>query len=122
MLEKVVRTVRRGAVASVVTLGISACFVASALHSRSTARPAHRTGPDSTLSVAAPKLARPSTPRTPAALTVFRAANRARGMKILVSTEDRWLWLVRGRDTVMSVPVAVGMGESFSYSGRKWFF
>ena len=29
-------------------------------------------------------------------------------LKLLVSTEDRWLWLVSGRDTLMSVPVAIG--------------
>ena len=123
MLEKVVRTVRKGAVASIATLGISACFLASTtMRPKPGARPGHSSGPDSTVAVAAPKLARPSTPKDRAALTVYRAANRARGTKILVSTEDRWLWLVKGRDTVMSVPVAVGMGESFSYNGRKWFF
>ncbi len=122
MLDKVVRTVRRGAVASFVTLGISACFLASTTHPDPKARAGKRTGPDSTLAMAAPKLARPSLPKDRQALLVYRAASRARGMKILVSTEDRWLWLIRGRDTVMSVPVAVGMGESFDFNGRHWYF
>lgn len=44
------------------------------------------------------------------------------GMKILISVEKRWLWLVQDKDTLMSVPVAVGMGEEFNFASRKWFF
>jgi hypothetical protein len=43
-------------------------------------------------------------------------------MKILVSTEDRWLWLVAGRDTLMSVPVAIGMGKEFEFEGKRFWF
>src|SRR5512146_1288136 len=121
MLVKVVRTVRRGAVASIATLGMAACFLATTTHPPKAS--AHKAvGPDSTDAVGERKLARPTTPKDQKALVVYRAATRARGTKVLGSTEDRWLWLVKGRDTVMSVPVAVGMGESFSYNGRKWFF
>jgi lipoprotein-anchoring transpeptidase ErfK/SrfK len=50
------------------------------------------------------------------------AADRATGTRILVSTEDRWLWLVSGRDTVMSVQVAIGMGKAFEFEGKRFWF
>lgn len=53
---------------------------------------------------------------------VLRAANLAKGSKILVSLKDRWLWYVVGRDTALSVPVAVGKSENFEYNGRKFRF
>lgn len=116
MLEKVFGTVRRGAVTATAALGLGACFLASTI----------RPKPTSTVTVSAPapraKLAKPSVPTDSGGMKVYKAANRARGMKILVSTEDRWLWLVQGRDTIMSVPVAVGMGEKFAYNGRNWYF
>ena len=117
MLEKVVRRARRGVIAPLATLGMAACFLAT-----TTPRPGatpNRPAPDPAPPV---RLTHPSVPADTGGLRVYRAANRARGTKILVSTEDRWLWLVHGRDTLMSVPVAVGMGEHFSYSGRKWYF
>lgn len=55
-------------------------------------------------------------------LAVYRAAKAYKGAKILVSTENRWLWFVHGRDTLMSVPIAVGLGTDFSYNGKKWNF
>lgn len=116
MLEKVVRTARRGAVAPLAMIAVAACFLATTTKPKSSVT--------ATVSSNAPrvKLAKPSLPTDSGGMKVYRAANRARGMKILVSTEDRWLWLVLGRDTIMSVPVAVGMGEKFAYNGRKWFF
>lgn len=53
---------------------------------------------------------------------VLRAANLTRGSKIMVSLKDRWLWYVVGRDTALSVPVAVGKSENFEYNGRKFRF
>ena len=43
-------------------------------------------------------------------------------LRIVVSTGKRMLWLVRGTDTVMSAPVAIGMNSGFEYDGRKWHF
>lgn len=68
-----------------------------------------------------------SDPPTPKAANkqgtaVLQTANRTRGAKILVSTGQRWLWFVVGRDTLLSVPVAVGMNSDFSYGGRKFHF
>jgi hypothetical protein len=55
-------------------------------------------------------------------IAVLRAAKRYQGAKILVSTENRWLWFVDGKDTLLSVPIAVGVGKDFSYNGKKWHF
>jgi len=53
---------------------------------------------------------------------ILRAAGRIAGPRILVSIKDRWLWYVVGLDTVLSAPVAVGMGEDFVYQGKKYHF
>jgi hypothetical protein len=55
-------------------------------------------------------------------LAVYRAAKRYAGAKILVSTENRWLWFIHGTDTLLSVPIAVGVGTDFEYNGKKWNF
>ena len=55
-------------------------------------------------------------------LAVYRAAKRYTGAKILVSTENRWLWFVEGKDTLLSAPIAVGVGTDFEYNGKKWTF
>lgn len=53
---------------------------------------------------------------------VYRAGLAHRGMKILVSTTERRLLLMVGRDTLMDVPVAVGMGTGFEFEGREYLF
>ena len=65
--------------------------------------------------------ARPMAVDSPGA-RVLRAADRTKGSKVLVSTTDRWLWYVVGQDTMMSVPVAVGMGRDFQFGDRKFRF
>jgi hypothetical protein len=64
----------------------------------------------------------PNTPPDARGRAVLAQASRDTGRRILVSTEDRWLWLVNGQDTVMSVPVAVGMGKSFTFEDRSFHF
>jgi hypothetical protein len=54
--------------------------------------------------------------------TVRERALNQRGMRILVSTEGRALWLMRDDDVVFSAPVAVGMSEPFFYDGRRYDF
>jgi hypothetical protein len=68
------------------------------------------------------RLGRPSAPPDARGRTILAAADRASGTKILVSTEDRWLWLVSGRDTVLSAPVAIGMGKAFEFEGKRFWF
>ena len=55
-------------------------------------------------------------------IAVYRAAKKYPGAKILVSTEERWLWFVVGRDTLLSAPVAIGIGKNFEYKGKKYRF
>ena len=64
-------------------------------------------------------LARSEKPADPA---VYRAAQSYRGTKILVSTNERRLRLVSGRDTLLDVPVGIGKGEDFEYEGRRFRF
>src|SRR5687768_55449 len=42
-------------------------------------------------------------------MMIYRAALKAKGTKIMVSTEKRWLWLISEGDTLVSAPVAIGM-------------
>jgi hypothetical protein len=53
---------------------------------------------------------------------ILQSANDFASLKILVSTEDRWLWLVQGRDTLLSVQVAIGMRSGFEFEGRRFWF
>jgi hypothetical protein len=57
-----------------------------------------------------------------AAPAVYRAGMAQRGMRIMVSVNERRLLLLSGRDTLLDVPAAVGMGEGFEYDGRRFFF
>jgi len=66
---------------------------------------------------------RPKRPTDPKGRQVFAAANAYKGMKILVSIDNRWLWLVNAkRDTLMSTQIAIGMGTDFEYEGKKFRF
>jgi hypothetical protein len=42
--------------------------------------------------------------------------------RILVSLKNRRLWFVKGRDTLLSAPVAIGKGEDFVFEGKKYHF
>jgi hypothetical protein len=55
-------------------------------------------------------------------IAVYKAAKKHPGAKILVSTEEKWLWFVVGRDTLMSAPIAIGIGQNFEYKGKKYRF
>ncbi|MEX2283606.1 MAG: L,D-transpeptidase [Gemmatimonadota bacterium] len=50
------------------------------------------------------------------------AALRARGLRIIVSTEDRALWLMQDSTVLQVAPVAVGMHESFTWAGTTYDF
>ena len=51
-----------------------------------------------------------------------RAAERSSGMRVIVSIGARRLWVVSGSDTLLDAPVAVGMGRTLAYGGRRWTF
>src|SRR5690606_17078492 len=66
-----------------------------------------------------PDLAQPSTVDGTA---VWRSAMKAGGLRVLVGTESRSLWLMRDTVVVLRAPVAVGMEEGFTFNGRKYDF
>lgn len=51
-----------------------------------------------------------------------RAAALATGLRIVVSLAARRLWVIVYRDTVLSAPVAVGMGSTLRYGSQRWEF
>jgi hypothetical protein len=49
-------------------------------------------------------------------------AERAAGLRVVVSLEDRRLWVLSDADTLMEAPVAVGTGGKLTYLRRSWTF
>ncbi len=74
------------------------------------------------LAAASPTAARASQQRTGVDSAVVRVASADPGRKILVSLEQRRLWLVVDGDTVLSAPVAVGKGTVFRFADRTYRF
>jgi hypothetical protein len=50
------------------------------------------------------------------------AADRDPAKRIMVSLDQRQLWLVAGNDTLFSAPIAIGSGQVFRYGNRVWRF
>ena len=42
--------------------------------------------------------------------------------RIVVSLEERRLWLLQGRDTIFTAPVAIGSGQTFEFNGQTYRF
>jgi hypothetical protein len=74
---------------------------------------AHRSVPVS------PDLAQPTTAE---GTRVWRQGVLAKGLRVMVSTEGRALWLMRDTLVVFRAPVAVGMEEGFTYQGKRYDF
>ena len=53
---------------------------------------------------------------------VWKDALKARGTRVVVSTSDRALWVLRDTTVLLRAPVAVGMQEPFTYAGRTYDF
>ncbi|CAN5629810.1 hypothetical protein BH23GEM9_BH23GEM9_05380 [soil metagenome] len=85
-------------------------------------QPTHAQAPKSVVDSPSPRLGKPTAPGDARGRNILAAADRHAGLKILVSTEDRWLWLVAGRDTLLSAQVAIGMRSGFEFEGRRFFF
>ena len=49
-------------------------------------------------------------------------ARRATGFRLVVSLQDRHLWAIIGRDTVLSAPVAVAKGTTLEFGKKEWTF
>ncbi|MFW6201346.1 MAG: L,D-transpeptidase [Gemmatimonadota bacterium] len=56
------------------------------------------------------------------ARAIERAAAADDGRRIIISIEERRLWLADGADTLLTAPVAVGRGETFRYRGNTYRF
>ena len=53
---------------------------------------------------------------------VRHAASRDRHLHIVVSLDDRRLWVLIAEDTLLDVPVAVSSDARLEYAGRSWQF
>lgn len=53
---------------------------------------------------------------------IWRASVEDPSRKIVVSLQQRRLWLVEGKDTVFSAPVAIGKGGVFQFAGNSYRF
>jgi len=49
-------------------------------------------------------------------------AGRASRLRLVVSLEDRRVWAIAGRDTLLSAPAAVAKGTTLRYAGQQWTF
>jgi hypothetical protein len=54
--------------------------------------------------------------------TAYEASKRDKNLHVVVSIEDRRLWVVVGVDTVMQAPVAIGTGETLVFGEKNWTF
>lgn len=52
----------------------------------------------------------------------FEASRRDERLRIVVSLDDRKLWVVTGQDTVLEAPVAIGSGERLIFGEKAWQF
>lgn len=57
-----------------------------------------------------------------AATRTRMAIERDRGLRIVVSLDDRRLWALLGSDTLLSARVAVSQDTTFEYAGKSWRF
>jgi hypothetical protein len=49
-------------------------------------------------------------------------ASRSSGFRLVVSLQDRHLWAIIGRDTVLSAPAAVAKGTTLEFGKKEWTF
>jgi L,D-transpeptidase-like protein len=49
-------------------------------------------------------------------------AEKSSGFRVIVSLQDRHVWVVSGEDTLLSAPAAVAKGTTLSYAGRAFTF
>ena len=57
-----------------------------------------------------------------AALRAYEASKRDRHLHISVSLDEKRLWVVVDKDTVMDAPVAIGSGETLVFGEKVWTF
>jgi len=52
----------------------------------------------------------------------LEASKRDAHLHIVVSLEDKKLWVIAGEDTVMTAPVAIGSGSTLTFGQNAWTF
>ena len=57
-----------------------------------------------------------------ASARALAASRKDESLRIVVSIDDRTLWVVAGQDTVMTAPVAIGSGETLVHGEKVWRF
>jgi len=57
-----------------------------------------------------------------AGTSAYEASKRDEKLHVVVSIEDRRMWVVVGADTVMEAPVAIGTGETLTFGQNAWTF
>ena len=50
------------------------------------------------------------------------ASRKDQGLRLVVSLDERKLWVVTGQDTVMEAPVAIGSGDRLVFGEKAWQF
>ncbi len=64
----------------------------------------------------------PSAPTDALGARILADAERARGLRVIVSLRDRTLWLKQGTTVLHAAPVAVGKAVVMEYEGKEWNF
>lgn len=109
------------ALRSNVTFLLGACFALGATATVTEAQGQQAAPPQVVTS--STRSSQPTTPKDARGKRILTAANAYRGMKIMVSIDSRWLWLVSAKgDTLMSTQIAIGMGKDFEFEGKKFRF
>jgi hypothetical protein len=49
-------------------------------------------------------------------------AEKSTGFRVIVSLQDKHVWVVSDEDTLLSAPAAVAKGTTLNYSGQQWTF
>lgn len=57
-----------------------------------------------------------------AGVKAYEASKRDKHLRLVVSLEERRLWVVVGVDTVLEAPVAIGSGETLVFGEKVWSF
>ena len=57
-----------------------------------------------------------------ASASALEKSRKDQSLRLVVSLEDRKLWVVVGQDTVMTAPVAIGTGQTLVFGEKAWTF
>lgn len=69
--------------------------------------------------VAHPRMAAPTVPK---AVSLWGEGLEKKGMRVLISTGTRSLWVMQDSQTVFAAPIAVGRSKRLIYNGKEYDF